>query len=174
MLIMSLNDFDREYLGQLLEWSPTVIVTDAVNEVTDSMAIKVDVVLSVAGNIDVQSSTRILNTGPNQLEDALKLLVSEEYPAVNIITDNFHTKDYALFIDFIDLVIYKENKRIFPVKPGFSKWRSAGEKVELLQEVTGLKIANLKHMDATVFETVKDGFYTLIFDQPFVFIAEEI
>ena len=60
------------------------------------------------------------------------------------------------------------------MKPGFSKWRSAGEKVELLQEVTGLKIANLKHMDATVFETVKDGFYTLIFDQPLVFIAEEI
>jgi thiamine pyrophosphokinase len=173
LLIMSLDNFDQEYLGQLLEWSPSVIVSDDLYEITDSMGIKIDGVLTSNDYLDVQSNTRIINSGPDQIEDALKFLIAEEYPAVNIITNQFNTKDYALFIDFIDIVVYSGNKKIFAVKPGFSKWKPAGEKVELLHEVTGLQAANLKHIETLVFETEKDGFYTLIFDQEFVFIAED-
>lgn len=175
LLIINLENFDHEHLGQLLEWSPSVIVSDKLYEITDSMGIKIDGVLTTEGDnhFEIQSNTQVINTGPDQLEDALKFLISEEYPAVNIITNEFHTKDYTLFTDFIDLVIYNGNKKIFPVKPGFSKWKPAGEKVELLQEVTELQTANLKHIEPAVFETERDGFYTLIFEQPVIFIAED-
>ncbi|HEY0670126.1 MAG TPA: hypothetical protein VGD22_18240, partial [Sphingobacteriaceae bacterium] len=158
------------------EWSPSVIVSDKLYEITDSIGIKIDGVLTTEGDnhVEIQSNTQVINTGPDQLEDALKFLISEEYPAVNIITNEFHTKDYALFTDFIDLVIYNGDKKIFPVKPGFSKWKPAGEKVELLQEVTELQTANLKHIEPAVFETERDGFYTLIFEQPVIFIAEDL
>lgn len=174
LLIMSLDNFDHEYLGQLLEWSPWVIVSDKVYEKADSTGIKIDGVLTSDAAFITQSDTQVINTGGDQLEDGLKFLIAEGFNAVNIITDQFHTKDFALFIDFINLVIYHDNKKVFPVKPGFSKWKQAGERVELLQEAAGLKTANLTPVEGLAFETEKDGFYTLLFEQPFVFIAEDI
>ncbi|HXH99653.1 MAG TPA: hypothetical protein VNI52_05270 [Sphingobacteriaceae bacterium] len=173
LLIMHLDNFDHEHLGQLLEWSPSVIVSDELYELADSLAIKIDGVLTSDEEIIVQSNTRIITTGTNQLEDGLKFLIAEEYPAVNIIANEFNIKDYALFTDFIDLVIYIQNKKIFPVKTGFSKWKSEGEKIELLHEVSELQISNLKSVTSGIFEVEKDGFYTLIFEQPFIFIAED-
>ena len=173
LLIMHLDHFEHDHLGQLLEWSPSIIVSDEVYELTDSIGIKIDAVLTSDKNISVQSDTRIIDTGTNPLEDALKFLVGEQFPAVNIITNEFNIKDYALFISFLDLVIYIGNKKIFPVKPGFSKWKMKGERIELLHEAPGLQAANLKHISPAVFETEKDGFYTLIFEQPFIFIAED-
>lgn len=173
LLIMYLDNFDHEHLGQLLEWSPVVIVSDEVYELADSLAIKIDGVLTSDDSLAVQSNTKIITTGTNQLEEALKFLIAEQYPAVNIITNLFNIKDYAFFTDFIDLVIYIGNKKIFPVKTGFSKWKPGGEKIELLHEASGLQATNLKPVSRAVFETERDGFYTLIFEQPFIFIAED-
>lgn len=174
LLIISLEGFLIENLGQLLEWSPTVIVLEEMYEHTESLGIKIDGVITFNPDFYAQENTQIIPAINDQIEDALKYLVSEQYPAVNIVTNEFALKDYAIFEDDINMVIFIGDHKIFPVHSGFSKWQSAGERIVLLHEAKHLQTSGLKHLSDTVLETEKDGFYTLQFDQPFLFISETI
>lgn len=174
LLIMSFDGFDSEKLGQILEWSPTVIVPDDIYELADSLAIKVDGVLSSKPDFRAQENTRIILTDTEPLEDCLKFLVGEGYPAVNVITKEFALKDYALFVEDIDIVVFIGDQKIFPVRSGFSKWQPAGESVHVLYEVHNLSFSGLTQKEEHIFETEKDGFYSFTFDQPFIFISEKI
>lgn len=174
LLIMSLEGFENENLGQILEWSPTIIVHEDIYEIVDSMALKVDAVVTKDLHFNTQESTSLILTDHKPLEDALKFLVGEQYPAVNIITNRFILKDYVLFVDDLDIVVFIGDKKIFPVQSGFSKWQPAGEHLEFLHEVHGLHTRGLKKLEDHVYETEKDGFYVLEFDQAFTFIAESI
>lgn len=174
LLIMNMEGFHYENLGQLLEWSPTVIVDEAMFEVVDSLGIKIDGVVSKNLSYAVQPQTVIIHTEDDPLQDALKYLTGEQYPAVNVIADDFSAKDFALFVDRIDLVILTPYKKIFPIKSGFSKWQMGGEEIEILLEVNNLHVSGLIPITEHVFETEKEGFYSLTFDQPFTFIAETL
>ncbi len=174
LLIMSLEDFPAEYLGQLLEWSPTVIVAEPVYEQADSMGIKVDGLMSNQTDFHAQEHTRIIPYEAEVLEDALKFLVAEGYPAVNIIDSHFALKDYVFFVELINLVIFNPGRKIFPVRTGFSKWAAGGEKVYLMHDINHLEVQGLHRVQHYEFITEKDGFYSLAFHQPFIFIAEEL
>lgn len=174
LLIMSLEGFDSENLGQILEWSPTVIVHEDIYELADSLALKVDGVLTSDPDFHAQESTRIILTTDDPLEDAMKYLVGEKYPAINIITQEFVLKDYALFVEDIDIVVFIAEQKIFPVRSGFSKWQPAGENIQIMHEVKHIDTSGLISNSEGHFETEKDGFYSLTFDQPFIFIAEKI
>ena len=174
LLIMNMEGFDHEHLGQLLEWSPTVIVDESTFETVDSLGIKIDGVVSKSLSFDAQPQTVVIHTEDNPLQDALKYLSGEQYPAVNIITDGFTAKDYALYVERIDIVVLTPFQKIFPVKSGFSKWQVAGEEIEILLEVNHLKVAGLIPVTEHVYQTEKEGFYTLTFEQPFTFIAENL
>ncbi|MFM6953812.1 MAG: thiamine pyrophosphokinase [Sphingobacteriaceae bacterium] len=172
LLIVSLAHFPSEQLGQLLEWSPTVLVTEEVYEYADSLGIKIDAVVTDNPNFNAQEHTHIVLTEYEPLEDALKYLVAEGYPAVNIIAEEFLLKDYVLFVDLINLVIFTTDKKIMPIRSGFSKWQVGGQKIHLMHDAQQLQTEGLRHLGYHEFETEKDGFYALTFEQPFLFIAE--
>lgn len=174
LLIMSLSGFDEENFGQLLEWSPTVIVDEAVYEQVEEAGIKIDAVVTSNKEFAVQHSTRLILTSGSPLADALKFLVGEQYHAVNVIDTTFSLKDYALFVEHISLTIFSEGKKIFTVRPGFSKWQVGGQIIELMHEVQHLKASGVDFLDEHLLVTQKDGFYCLSFDQPFAFIAEDL
>ncbi|WP_395804702.1 thiamine pyrophosphokinase [Daejeonella sp.] len=174
LLIMSLEGFESENLGQILEWSPTLIVNEDIYELVDSMGIKIDAVLTKDPHFYTQESTKLILSDSEPLEDALKFLDGEHYPAVNIISNEFSLKDYVLFVDDLDIVVFIGNQKIFPVRSGFSKWQSAGEEIKVLHEVHNLNTSGLVELDEHLFITEKDGFYALTFDQPFIFISETI
>jgi thiamine pyrophosphokinase len=174
LLIMNMDGFNHENLGQLLEWSPTVIVDAAMFELVDSLGIKIDGIVTASSAISSQPETILIHTKDNPLQDALKYLTGEQFPAVNIIDESFQAKDYALYVERIDIVVLTPERKIYPVKPGFSKWQTAGEEIEILLEATNLHYSGLIPITEHIFETEKEGFYTLTFDQPFTFIAERL
>ncbi|WP_207428521.1 thiamine pyrophosphokinase [Pedobacter sp. SYSU D00535] len=174
LLIMDLEGFNYENLGQLLEWSPTVVVDEKVYENVDSLGIKVDAIISKELSPDLQDNTLVIHTVDAPLQDALKFLVGEQYPAVNIITSEFTPKDYLLFVGRINLVVLTPEKKVFPVASGFSKWQAAAERLEVLREAQNLQTTGLRKISDGVFETEKDGFYTLTFDNEFTFISESL
>ncbi len=98
---------------------------------------------------------------------ALKYLTSYEYPSVNIITDELNLKDYEHFADKIDLVIFNDHKKIYSVNPGFSKWKPAGEIIELLSPANKLDLTGLEKISDHQYKTTNDGFFSLQFDGPF-------
>jgi thiamine pyrophosphokinase len=175
LLVLGLENFTDELLGQLLEWSPTVIATPQTAEKLIVNEIKVDWIITDGTDIVSQSDIQLMSRGDDNLTDAaLKYLVNYEYPAVNIVTDNLNLKDYEHFANKIDLVIFHDHKKIFPVSPGFSKWKPAGEIIDLLGPVTGLVITGLEKVEDKKYKTIRDGFFSLHFNEPFLFIAEEV
>lgn len=174
LLILALDGFEEEHLGQLLEWSPTVLVNDASAEKLQSLGIKVDVLLTETDNSFLQEHLRIVPIQENDLQTGLQFLVDEKYPAVNIITDKRSIAGFLPFADQITLVIFNINQKIYPVSSGFSKWKAAGEVIEIEEIPFDFQQNGLEQLNQNQFKTLTDGFFMLKFGQPFLFIAEEI
>ncbi len=175
LLVLGLDNFPDELLGQLLEWSPTVITTSQTADKLVSLGIKVDWIITNDVGDELQADIKHLpeSTG-TQIEGALQYLVANGFPSVNIVTDDFSINDYMPFADKIDLVIFHDGKKIYPAKPGFSKWKTAGEIIELLTHPTNLHTTGLKSISTNTYQTEADGFFSLQFDEPFLFIAEDL
>jgi thiamine pyrophosphokinase len=174
LLILDLADFDEEYLGQLLEWSPTILVTDETAEKLYSLGIKFDVLLTQTESTFLQESLRVIKVEEDALKTGLQFLISEKYPAVNIIAGKRSMADFLVFADQITLVVFSNNRKIYPVSSGFSKWKAAGEMIYIDKIPADLAQSGLEQINPNQFKTKADSFFTLNFAQPFLFIAEEI
>jgi thiamine pyrophosphokinase len=175
LLILGLDNFPDELLGQLLEWSPTVVVTQETAEKINAYGIKIDWIITNHTISNLQSDVKQLSAGTDTLtEAALKYLVTYNYPAVNIITDDLQLKDYLFFTDKINMVIFYGNQKIYAVSSGFSKWKAGGETIELLSGPVQFHFSGLEALEQHRYKTTHDGFFSLQFDQPFLFIAEEL
>ena len=173
LLVLGLDNFPQELLGQLLEWSPTVIATAQTAEKLIVNGIKVDWIITNGSDDVLQSDVKLMSAGDDNLTDAaLEYLISDEYPAVNIVTDELNLDDYLHFANKINLVIFHDHKKIYAVSPGFSKWKPAGEIIELLSHASHLDFRGLEKINDSQYKTSADGFFSLHFDGPFLFIAE--
>jgi thiamine pyrophosphokinase len=175
LLVLGLDNFPDELLGQLLEWSPTVIATPQTAEALNAYGIKIDWIIGEDDNNDLQSDVRFMPAGNDSLtETALKYLADNSYPSVNIVTNDLNLQDYERFADKINLVVFNNNKKIYAVNPGFSKWKPSGEAIELLSPASNLQCAGLENISSGRYKTKADGFFTLDFKELYIFIAEEI
>jgi thiamine pyrophosphokinase len=175
LLVLGVDHFPEELLGQLLEWSPTVIATLHTAEKLDTFGIKVDWVISNEDNGLLQSDTKLLPNGDDMpTAAALRYLIAHNYPAVNIVTDVLDVDDYVEYAGQINLVIFHGNQKIYTVNSGFSKWKPAGETIRLLFTPAVLNHSGLKQTGLTDYQTMQDGFFSLQFEQPFLFVAEDL
>jgi thiamine pyrophosphokinase len=157
----------EDLLGQLLEWSPTVIVLDGALERVLDLGIKVDVIL---GDFDTrnpedlkiqQYPVKVVHT-PDQdypdLEKAIHYLIQEEYPAANIIWATGRRADHTMtnisilcrYANKISLKMIDDYSCIFPILPRphvFKKWYKKGTNISLmpLGTTTGINTENLMY-----------------------------
>lgn len=175
LLILGMDSFDLELLGQLLEWSPTVIATAHVAEQLNAMGIKVDRVLgNDVGDVMQSDVIYISIQGNAPLEAGLDVLIAENYSAVNVVTDEFNLDDFIPFVAQINLVILHQNKKTYAVTSGFTKWLPAGEELIFLSGSADLISTGLSRTAENTFITIADGVIKLEFSSPFVFISESI
>jgi thiamine pyrophosphokinase len=175
LLITGLDNFADELLGQLLEWSPTVITTLQTAEQLVAYGIKIDWIITDDADEVEQSDVKLIPRGIHSVIDAaLKFLLANEYSAVNIITDELTLSDYSHFTGNIDLVIFYQHRKIYPVSSGFSKWKPGGEIIEILSTSKNAVFRGLSSVDLVKYITTADGFFSLYFDEAFLFIAEDI
>lgn len=164
-----------ELLGQLLEWSPFVVVLDgAIHRVLD-LGIKVDVLL---GDFDSNEQAieqvahmpiEIVHT-PDQnktdLQKAIEFLIDRKFEAVNIIWATGKRADHAL-TNMTDIVRYKtqinivmldDYSRIIPLKQSFTKWYKKGRILSLMPvgTVDGITTSGLVYNLQN--ETLKIGY----------------
>lgn len=173
LLIAGLDNFPDELLGQLLEWSPTVIVTADQAERVQTYGIKIDWLVGGELMEMDQSDIKLIPAGDDEpVTAALKYLIAQKYPAVNIITDNFNIVDFEQYAALLDLVVFYDNKKIMAVRSGFNKWKPAGERIEFLTQPHNFLYTGLFAETDTVFKTTHDGFITLQFSDNFLIIAE--
>ena len=152
-------------MGQLLEWSPLVIVLDnAINRVME-LGIKVDVLL---GDFDegfnpgeyknLQYPLEIIYA-PDQektdLEKAFDYLIDRNIPAANVIWATGRRADHTItnitnivrYRNRLKIVILDDHSKIFLLPQRFEKWYPAQTLISLIPigKVGGIKTQNLKY-----------------------------
>ena len=152
-----------DLLGQLLEWSPIVVVLDNAIDRVLQLDIKVDVLLGdFDGDFDPeiykekQYPLEIVHT-PNQdktdLEKALDYLIEKGHKAVNIVWATGKRADHT-FTNITNIVSYRnkikivmldDHSKIFLLPNKFEKWYTANTPISLIPvgKVTGITSQNL-------------------------------
>lgn len=153
----------QELLGQLLEWSPLVIVLDSAMERVLELDIKVDVLL---GDFDrgfdpnyykeKQFPLEIVHT-PDQnktdLEKAFDYLIERKIPAVNVVWATGKRADHTItnittitrYRNQLKIVILDDHSRVFLLPKKFEKWYPAQTTISLIPvgQVSGIHSQNL-------------------------------
>src|SRR3970040_2972761 len=152
-----------ELLGQLLEWSPLVIVLDSAMERVMQMDIKVDVLL---GDFDrgfdanfykeKQYPIEIVHTpdqNKNDLETAFDYLHERNIPSVNVVWATGKRTDHTItnlsnivrYRDKLKIVILDDHSKVFLLPKRFEKWYTANTPISLIPigHVTGIHSENL-------------------------------
>ncbi|GAB2790656.1 thiamine diphosphokinase [Rhabdobacter roseus] len=155
----------EELLGQLLEWSPYVLVLDHAIHRVLPLGIKIDAWL---GDFDhghdfeavlaQQHPLEIIHT-PDQdktdLNKAIEFLIERGFPAANIVWATGRRADHAItnltdlvrYKDQIRLVMLDDHSKIFPLRGTFEKWYAAGTPLSLIPvgTVQGIVTSGLKY-----------------------------
>lgn len=173
LYIHDFADFDLEYLGQLLEWSPTLLVAASAYEKAVSLGLKVDVLIGLNDGLQVQEETTFIYSSVENLVTAVKYLIAHHYPAVNIISRESRFDDLAQFLSEINIVLYTEREKSFAVKPGFSIWKPKGT-IFRIDVISYFETSNLKPLENGDLEVISDGFVTIDFDGGYVFLSERL
>ncbi|MET4082363.1 hypothetical protein ABIB40_002321 [Pedobacter sp. UYP30] len=172
LYIDEIGEFEEELLGQLLEWSPTLLVNAKSYDKISSWNIKVDVLVN--GKVeDVQEYTKLINSSTDSLATALSYLQREQFPAVNIITETFDAGRFYGWCDKINVVVFTSTHKYYVISPSFSVWKPAG----IIFKVFGndqLTPTNLKSLENNEYEVISDGFVKFGFTGSTIFIGEAL
>lgn len=153
----------KELMGQLLEWSPFVVVLDSAIDRVLNLGIKVDVLLGDFDrdfNPDIykeyQFPLEIIHT-PNQdktdLEKAFDFLIERGHQAVNVIWATGKRADHTItnitnivrYRNILKIVILDDHSKIFLLPEKFQKWYPKNTPLSLIPigKVSGIHSQNL-------------------------------
>lgn len=171
LYIHRLGDFNEEYLGQLLEWSPTLIVSEAFYEKAISMGLKVDAVVTLNTQVIFQENTKAINARTTELDAVLDYLIAEQYPAVNVIDTESNLRELGSYIDALNIVAYTATEKAYAIKSGFKVWKPKDSlfKIEVLSY---FETSNLRQEENGDFTVINDGFVEFSFNTEYLFISE--
>ncbi len=153
----------QELLGQLLEWSPLVIVLDSAIERVMELGIKVDVLL---GDFDrgfdpnyfkeKQFPLEIVHaTDQNKtdLEKAFDYLIEKKIPMVNVVWATGKRADHTItnltniikYRNTLKVVILDDHSKVYLLPKKFEKWYTANTIISLIPigNVTKIQTQNL-------------------------------
>jgi thiamine pyrophosphokinase len=154
---------DPELLGQLLEWSPLVIVLDSAMERVMKLDIKVDVLLGdfdrdfdISRYKESQYPIEIIHV-PDQnktdLEKAFDYLYERKIPAVNVVWATGKRTDHTItnltnivrYREKLKIVILDDHSKVFLLSKRFEKWYTANTPISLIPigHVSGIHSENL-------------------------------
>lgn len=137
LLIVEAHAVDFEQVQELLEWSPTVMVTEQGLKEVLSWGIKIDIVIAHDESVSAllpslvdQSPVKLIsyNHKEEALSTALYFLMDSKQNAVNILA----TEPLASFESFssLDISVFQSGKRWSFIRNGlYEKWFPAGRTV---------------------------------------------
>lgn len=99
LVIDTLGAVSEEMLGQLLEWSPTVITNDSCAHILAARRINIDVIITEQTSFSDQKDVLLINMKENIsfLDTAMIYLHQENYPSANILSLD---TPFQLFTDY--------------------------------------------------------------------------
>ncbi|MEC4114158.1 thiamine diphosphokinase [Myroides pelagicus] len=153
----------QELMGQLLEWSPLVVVLDSAIERVIELGIKVDILIGdFDRNFDADKYrekqypieiVHLADQNSTDLEKAFDYLIDRGIPAANVIWATGKRADHTItnitnickYREQLKITIYDDYSRIYPLPKLFKKWYEKDTILSLIPvgEVTNIVSTNL-------------------------------
>ena len=163
LIIANGAECSRELLGQLLEWSPLVIVLDSAIERAITLEIKIDVLLGdFDRNFDANyykeiqypiEIIKIIDQNKTDLEKAFDYLIERKIPAVNVVWATGKRADHTItnlttlaqYREKLKIVILDDHSKVFLLPKKFEKWYTKNTPISLIPigNVEGIHTKNL-------------------------------
>lgn len=150
LIIANGESCSTELLGQLLEWSPFVVVLDGAITRVLELGIKIDVLLGdfdsknhAVEQIQEQQKIEVVHT-PDQnktdLQKGIEFLIARGFDAVNIIWATGRRADHNLsnitdivrYKSQISIVLHDDYSKIFQLPKRYQKWYTKGTALSLM------------------------------------------
>lgn len=168
LLIMGHTTFSS--VGELLEWAPTILVTEEMLEEVLSWGIRIDAVITSPGEAlktneklrEVQS-VDILSASGTPIEVAIEYLLHRRQVQVAVITDSFSGIRAVVekLLARAEIVVLEETMRWIPVRQEFRKWTTKGDKYRVIvSEKAFFDIDGLR-AESDFFVAKDDGMITI-------------
>lgn len=152
-----------DLLGQLLEWSPYVLVLDGALDRALDLQIRIDAILGDFDSTDrVAEKTNHLHPisiihahdqEKTDLQKGIEFLLQEGHVAANIIWATGKRADHhfnnlatlPMYAGKMDLMVIDDHSRVYNLPKEFKKWYPAGTKISLIPitEATNVRTQNL-------------------------------
>jgi hypothetical protein len=177
LLIEDLSLIDEEDLGQLLEWSPTIVIEEETIDLLDARGYKFDIVFTKKSINGSQENLKVISYSIDFLKVAIEYLIAHYYKAVNILTEQLDINYYRPYLEQINIVLFSNGIRYYYVTTGFTKWKPAGERIQITAAHVNEQIVHtgLIKINENEYEVEKDGLFVLQFSQEkYILIGERI
>ena len=177
LLIEDLFLIDGEDLGQLLEWSPTIIIEEGTMDLLDARGYKFDIVFTQNAINASQENLKVISYDVAFLKAAIEYLIAHQYKAVNIVSDQLDLGYYRAYLEQINIVLFSNGFRYYFVTTGFTKWKAEGERILIVSadKDEDIKYTGLTKINDKEYEMENDGLFTLEFsDVKYILIGEKI
>lgn len=155
----------NELLGQLLEWSPLVIVLDSAIERVIELGIKIDVLIGDFDRgfdyqkyADLQFPIEIIKVddqNSTDLDKAYAYLIERKIQAVNVVWATGRRTDHTIsnltnvvkFSNDLKIVILDDYSKVFLLPKKYIKWYPKGMPISLIPigRVEGITTSNLDY-----------------------------
>ncbi len=195
LIISYTTDFDYETAGQLLEWSPFVLVLEDNIDIVLAMGIKVDAWVHTVAHTAKKNQATITQYGieeicignaqTNILEFAIDYLLKKGFSAVNIIGETISEVNQSLIANKnnqIKIVLINTDYKLFCVEKCYEKWLPQGTSIDIMpfglatNVVTIGAILDLNTAFLLVKKTIvvkEDGFFSVKYQGGILFINEK-
>lgn len=130
LLIIEPHAVQLDFIQQLLEWSPTVVVIEQALDQVLSWGIKIDVVVCTKASFDRASAqtvdqypVEVVAVDDHLLDQALKYLYQHNHRAVNIISSFEQDLIKPEVLAKMDVIVFNHHFKVFYVAKGdWKKW----------------------------------------------------
>lgn len=132
VFILDTAELSFETVSPLLEWVPTVLVTQGCLDTVLSWGIKLDVILATEAFqkenlqlLEEQYPVKFLTASPeNVLDEGLQYLLATKHPAAHLVgLSHLGCLDLEGKLELFDLTVMDSGWKYYPVKSGsFKKW----------------------------------------------------
>jgi len=132
LLILNSSGISFDQVAPLLEWVPTILVSQDEVPVVISWGIKIDLILAEMDFqknhyhlLEEQYPVKFLGVREDKfLDEGLQYLIDSKHGAVNIVgLDHLKVFELEPMLGFLDIVVWDGPIRYFPIKDGqFKKW----------------------------------------------------
>ncbi|SFF44959.1 hypothetical protein [Thermoflexibacter ruber] len=184
-LIIAGTHLSHENIGQLLEWSPVIVVTENCLEEVLTWDIKIDKIVcqdiryqyvyAISLHQQPLEIWQVANVNPSDFVHlALQKLIQRGHEAVSIIWEDFNSKDFFQYIEKVEIIVYQSYTKGYFVKKGvFKKWVTAGTVFYLPEREIIHEVFNLEQIDSHTYKATQTGLASFQTPQP-IFLQESI